>query len=191
MLHTQCGGAAQNMADEAHYSVVDDAFTRSGLVPPPGEAVTPLGIQPIDKYIYEMLMLAGISVELLKQPGQLMDDDEPIYQAVQITDELTLNNALKTSTESSISYLDDEDAHGLQVKLSSSCTWKVTIKEEQHCSRQSRVGATRKRAAVDSTSTQVYSNHSYEILYNETSVVPEPTLKTTIVNSTLISIVLR
>ena len=64
VLHTQCGGAAQNMADETHYSVVDDAFGRSGLVPPPGEAVTPLGIQPIDKYIYEMLMLAGIRVEL-------------------------------------------------------------------------------------------------------------------------------
>lgn len=182
------GDLVQNAGVTDTLSVVDEAFERSGLVPPPGDATTPFGFQPIDKYTYELLVLAGITVELLQQPGDLQSDGDPLYQVVQIVDESDMDASLEASTAGSISWFGHEDSLGLQVKLSASCSWKVTIKEELPIRRAGSAPA-RKRALVDSTSTQVFSNHSYEILFKESDPVPNPAMKTTIVNSSMISIV--
>ena len=121
----------------AAISVLMEAFAKSDL---PKENkhgpdfVCPLGMDEYDRFVYDLLLNAGITVELLSdQPIDKSAED--LYSAVQIVDDWDMNHFFKQKDPDEISLCDKDDMLGVQVKLHAGLRWKLTISndmKEQH-----------------------------------------------------------
>ena len=121
----------------AAISVLMEAFAKSDL---PKENkhgpdfVCPLGMDEYDRFVYDLLLNAGITVELLSdQPIDKSAED--LYSAVQIVDDWDMNHFFEQKDPDLISLCDKDDMLGVQVKLHAGLRWKLTISndmKEQH-----------------------------------------------------------
>ena len=138
-------------------SVIGAAFERSGIHYEKKDFVNPLGMEPVDWFVYNICAGAGISVELLNEAP-----NEDRYTMVQIVDPDEMNEQLKKKDPEVIAYSPEADMHGVVIKLGMNHKWKVTVTEEnleQHIT--SVRGARRSGASVKSTTFENWN--SYEI----------------------------
>ena len=106
-------------------SVIKPAFERSGLHSEEKDFVNPLGMEPVDWFVYNICAGAGINVELLNE-----SPEEDKYTMVQIVDRHEMDLHLAKKDPEVIAYSPEEDMHGVVIKLGMNHKWKVTVTEE-------------------------------------------------------------
>jgi len=127
-----------------------------------------LGLRQVDFLVVNILMAAGITVELVGRSPAVegMEEHCPLYHAVQIIDNVEVDLQMQKTQLTQVKWVDKRDMLGLQVKLNGAHKWKVTIDSEardQHVA--AKPGRVRARSADRATDKKhVYYNHNlYEV----------------------------
>ena len=91
-----------------------------------------LGLRQVDFLVVNILMAAGITVELVGRSPAVegMEEHCPLYHAVQIVDNMEVDLQMQKRELTQVKWLDKRDMLGLQVKLNGAHKWKVTIDSE-------------------------------------------------------------
>jgi hypothetical protein len=169
-------------------SVLEEAFSRSGLPTPKDPGFT-LGNEQWDMYVYHMLKLAGITVELVNTPAYADMTDTTLHTSVQIVGSAQAEEAMKRTNLDDIAFWSAEAVDGLQVKLNNAFGWKVSILEEipeEGAGAGNR--ASRKRAAVADAMKLFQSRNLYEIVVECSKDGEAPRLRTTVAAAQIITI---
>ena len=143
------------------FSVVEDAFERSSIdVTKVTGIINPLGMEDSDWFTYNVLVCAGITVELLEKTNT----DEDLYSMVQISDDAERDRILGVRDLDEISYGPAEAWHGMQVKLSGAHKWKLTVADALVEQREPHaVGRAPRRAGGAVKVSTIENRHVYEI----------------------------
>ena len=115
--------------EEANLMASYDAFRSSNLkIGIRNEGMNPFGYEDLDWYVYNILLCAGITVELLHEdPGGV---EQSKYEFVQIVDEIDQRQAARLKDLKDLKFHDTEDQLGVQVKLNGAHKWRLTIADE-------------------------------------------------------------
>ena len=179
------------MEEQEELSVSDAAFARSGLPVASGDG-GPLGSESWDEYVYRVLKLAGITVELVNLPTYEMESDIALHTSVQIVTHSSVKEAMERSELEEISFAESDEMDGLQVKLNFSCGWKVSILEEIPDRASFRAdgpsSTSRKRSAAADAATVIQSRHLYEIVVGCSKEGQPTSLRTTVAAAQVITI---
>jgi hypothetical protein len=168
-------------------SVVEDAFNESGISDAELDP-TPvvLGSDSWDRYVFHILKLGGVDVKLVRRAE---GEEEPLYQAAQITTDEAMEDAFKVTELQKISMVDGNEFLGLQVKLSGACEWHVTVSDEiPERKSVAHTARTSTRSTGGRTSTTIQNRVAYEIALDCSEDVPDAGLRTTVVFAHAITI---
>ena len=131
------------------FSILDEAFERSGL-PSYGTTNPTLGSDPWDVYIHHLLNHAGITVEKLQAPAEADEQLQPLHESVQIVGGIAMHKFMQNKDKDEISFVEEKDMEGVQVKLNNAYRWKVSVCEDiPELGAVGSAPAQRKRTATD------------------------------------------
>lgn len=174
--------------EEADFSVLDAAFGRTKL-PIADSLDCKLGNEPWDAYVFHLLKLAGVIVELVNSPVYADHNESLLHNSVQIVERSIVEKKLADFDLDDIAFLEHEETDGIQVKLNNAFSWKVTIHDEipkQVQEGQSR--ASRKSTVTANTMKTVQTRNLYEIVVNSSEQEGAPHLRTTVAAAQIITI---
>jgi CRISPR/Cas system CSM-associated protein Csm2 small subunit len=174
--------------EEADFSVLDAAFGRTKL-PIADSLDCKLGNEPWDAYVFHLLKLAGVIVELVNSPVYADHNESLLHNSVQIVERSIVEKKLAEFDLDDIAFLEHEETDGIQVKLNNAFSWKVTIHDEipkQVQEGQSR--ASRKSTVTANTMKTVQTRNLYEIVVNSSEQEGAPHLRTTVAAAQIITI---
>ena len=149
--------------DDDYFSVVDAAFERSELPRAPASQESPLGCSPWDLYIFRLLQLAGIVVEMVGRPALEGEEPPRLHESMQIVPTCIMQDTLGNRNKDEIKLCNQLQAEGVVVKLNTAYKWKVTVLDEIQEPKKTRQP---KRGREDDAGKIIYSNHTYEIVFD-------------------------
>ena len=113
------------------FSVTEDALERSAALQRAAKRdgiICPLGYEEYDWFVYNILCVAGITVDLVSLHQEELGF---LYSAVQIVDkvdlEMRMEEVVHADTANAIKMCEGKEMLGLQVKLNPSHKWKVNV----------------------------------------------------------------
>ena len=148
-------------------SVIHEAFERTDDLPRaevPEGVVNPLGMEPLDWFVFNVLSSAGITLEIINQHEVPVEVSK--YQVVQIVEETSLLAALDNNDLNQVRWAKGTNMLGMQVKLNGVLHWKVNIVDQnlEHHNTSGRTLRGRGQSAVKTT--QIQNLHMFEIAIN-------------------------
>ena len=149
--------------DDEYFSVVDDAYTRSGLPRPPASESSSLGCSPWDLYIFRVLQLGGVVVEMVGRPPHEAEEPPRLHESMQIVPDYYMEETLRNRNKDEIKLCNQLQAEGVVVKLNTAYKWKVTVLDEIQ---EPKKGRQPKRGREEDAGKVIYSNHTYEIVFD-------------------------
>lgn len=124
------------------------------------DGINPLGLDPEDWLVYNLLVSAGITVELLDE-----DREEAMrYHAMQIVTKNTLDYALEVNDSRKIKLADKDEMLGLQVKLCARHKWRITVVDKNLEHHVTHATGRRSRSITEQKSTIIENKTVCEIL---------------------------
>ena len=98
--------------DDDYFSVVDAAFERSELPRAPASQESPLGCSPWDLYIFRLLQLAGIVVEMVGRPALEGEEPPRLHESMQIVPTFIMQDTLANRNKDEIKFCNQLKAPG-------------------------------------------------------------------------------
>ena len=124
------------------------------------EGLNPLGMEDLDWYVYNVLLCAGITLEMLHKEAGI----DHLYEVAQIVDDYEMDKVMKVTDINDIKFVDEEDQLGIQVKLNGMHKWKLTIVDENLATHHVGAANRARRASASAAKTSSFENlNVYEI----------------------------
>ena len=172
------------------FSILDEAFERSGL-PSYGTTNPTLGSDPWDVYIHHLLNHAGITVEKLQAPSEADEQLQPLHESVQIVGGGFMHAFMQNKAKEDISFVDEKNMEGVQVKLNNAYRWKVSVCEDiPELGAVGSARAQRKRTATDLRKKVFHTLNHYEIVVDGSAMGDGSNLRTTVAAAQIITIII-